>query len=268
MQGRLEISFERQGGLTRTCTLSHQAPLRVIRAFYPEGGNPAHVFLLNTTGGVLCGDELLLRLALGPGAQVLLTTPSAMRIHPARGRGASQKTVIRLGEGAVLEYLPEPTLPFAGSSFSQETEIFLADGAVLFYWDLLGPGRLGKGERFAYRSFQNRFRIYESEALLVEESFRLAPAERLLSDLGVMEEFTHLGSLYIVGVRDPEKLLSAFRGVDLPGVFWGASALAGRGVSVRALSRETPALQTLFGELWRSFRSEVLGRGLPPVRRY
>lgn len=246
-----------------------EAPLRLIRPFYPEGETPAHLYLLNTTAGVLEGDRLELTLRLGKKTHLLITTPAATRVHPAPSGESGQRAVFSLGAEAILEYLPEPLLPYAGASFHQETEIFVEEGAILFFLDLLAPGRSARGEAFAYRRYENRLKIHDAEGTLAQESFCLAPESRALGAPGVMEGYSHLGSLYLICPENTRQaLLQSFHLEEAPGVFWGGTLLSRRGLSVKALSCDTPAIQDFFLKLWARFRKEILGRDAPAIRRY
>lgn len=247
MHGILNITFEQEGARTVVREIHHRAPLRVIRPFYPEGEGPAHLYLLNTTAGILEGDELEISLHLGKGAHAVVTTPAATRVHPTPSGEAHQRATLSIGPEATLEYLSEPVLPYAGAVFHQETEIVLEERATLFYIELLGPGRLGRGESFAYRLYQNQLRIVDREGMLVQERFRLTPSERPLDEIGVMEGFSHLGTLYLFcGEPARNALLEAFRSVEPPDLFWGATLLSRRGLAVRALGHDTPALHDFF----------------------
>lgn len=247
MHGILDITFDCCGERTVARQIRQQAPLRVIRPFYPEGERPAHLYLLNATAGILEGDRLEISLRLEKGTHAVVTTPSATRVHPTPSGEARQRTSLSVGPGATLEYLAEPVLPYAGSAFHQTTEIFLEEEAILFYADLLGPGRLARGESFAYRFYENQLRIVDPEGVVAQERFRLAPSERPLAEIGVMEGFSHLGALYLFCPEPArEALLAAFRSVDRVDLFWGATLLSRRGLAVRALAHDTPTLHDFF----------------------
>jgi urease accessory protein UreH len=84
-----------------------------------------------------------------------------------------------------------------------------------------------------------------------------------------MEGFSHLGTLYLFCPEPARKaLLSAFRAMENQDLFWGVTLLSRGGLAVRALGPDTPALHGFFLNLWGLFRKEVLGRALPPIRKY
>lgn len=269
MHGRLDLRFERKGEKTIARAIHQSVPLKVIKAFYPEGDSPAHLYILNTTGGILEGDRMDIKLHLENKAHVLVIMPSATKVHPTPNGDARQRLSFRLESDAVLEYLPEPLLPFSGAVFFQETDVFLEDRATLFWGDILGPGRKAKGELFAFRLYENKMTITDRKGFIARECFRLEPSIASINGLGVMEGYSHMGSLYMLcDDQYIEDLLHTFRKIKMEGLYWGVSLLSRRGLVVRVLSNETPALQDFFMKLWALFRKIVLGRLLPPVRRY
>src|SRR3954469_4661232 len=116
------------------------------------GGAPEEgvVYVLNPTGGILQGDTLDAEIRVEAGAHAIVTTPSATKIHPMDGRGAVSKTGLRVEKGGVLEFVPEPVIPFAGSSYVEDLAIDVAEGGKLLAWEVLAPGRQAKGEMFEY----------------------------------------------------------------------------------------------------------------------
>ena len=134
---------------------AQEPPWRVIRAFEQvNGGSLVH--LHNVSGGMLGGDRLSLKIGVGSGASALVTTSGATRIYRNReGSPASEQHVqIDVGENALLEYLPDPLIPFAGSRHLQRTSVLLGAGATLFWWETLAPGRQAMGETFAFDSLR------------------------------------------------------------------------------------------------------------------
>ncbi|MBI3472530.1 MAG: urease accessory protein UreD, partial [Candidatus Solibacter usitatus] len=151
--GRLQLRFDRDraGGRTVLAACEQQPPLRVVRAF-PTADGGALVHLHNLSGGVLGGDQLRLSVRVGPGSAAQITSTGATRVYRSRqGSPVSvQSTAMVVEEEGLLEYLPDPLIPFAGSRYRQETRIDLAHGAGLFWWETIAPGREARGEIFEY----------------------------------------------------------------------------------------------------------------------
>src|SRR5258708_1796448 len=140
---------------TRMLRSDQRPPLKVIRAF-PQADGGTLVHLHNISGGVLGGDHLELEVEVGPQACVQLTSTSATRVYRSRPDmpSAQQLTRVHVQSGGLLEYLPDPLIPFAGARYRQQTEIQLEENAGLCWWEILAPGRVASGERFAYEQLQ------------------------------------------------------------------------------------------------------------------
>ena len=267
MHGLLDVSLENADGKTRIRSMRQRPPLKLLRAFYPEGTSPAHLYLLNVSGGILGGDRTALRLRLGEGAAAVVSMPSATKVHPAPAEASVQTIDVAVGRNGCLEYLAAPLLPFSGAALRQETTVFLEEGAVLYWRDILGPGRAARGEIFAYRRLENRMAVRDANGMIVQESFRLTPEAAPVNAPGVMGNYSHLGTLYLFcpdGLLD--RLLARIRSIEAEGLFWGATRLSRRGLAVRVLGMETPLIQGFFREVWRIFRREVFGRTIPVTR--
>ena len=72
--------------------------------------------LHNVSGGVLSGDKLAVEIAALAESRVQITTTGATRLYRRRSGGAEseQSVSIKVGDGAIVEYLPDPVIPFAG----------------------------------------------------------------------------------------------------------------------------------------------------------
>jgi urease accessory protein len=241
-----------------------EPPWRVVRAF-EQGNSGALVHLHNVSGGILTGDRLSLRIAAGPGSAAQVTSTGATRVYRHReGAVASQQiTEILLEEGALLEYLPDALIPYAGSRHSQRTVIRLEKQATLFCWEVLAPGRQAMGETFAFESLRVETEIRTAMRPLLLEAFLLEPALRPLATAARMGHYTHLASFYAcqVGVasarwQDLEQQLTEYASArSSAGVtLWGASALASDGVAVRGLSVSARTLPATLAGFWRIAR--------------
>ena len=78
----LGLAKTARGTVLKTC--SHRGPLYVQKAFYPEGRELAHLYLLHPPGGMVSGDDLQINVNMAEGAQALITTPGAGRVYRAR----------------------------------------------------------------------------------------------------------------------------------------------------------------------------------------
>lgn len=245
-------------------------PLKVIRAFQIADGG-ALVHLHNISGGVLSGDDLNLAVRVEQGAYAQLTSTSATRLYRSQTdtASASQTNTLSIEENGLLEYLPDPLIPFAGSRYRQHTSIELSHNAGLFWWETVAPGRLAKGECFAYDVLAMHLRIAVHGKPIALEHFVLEPTVRPLSSLARLSSYRYFCSLYIckVGVdtkqwQDLEQRLGELaQQLSCPHeVSWGVSTLVSDGLVVRAVSKDGRTLATGLPAFWKAAKLALYGR--------
>jgi len=259
----------------RVC--EQQPPLRAVRAFpLPHGETLVH--LHNVSGGVLGGDRLELRVDLGPGAAAQLTSTGATRLYRHRPDtpAARQSVDVAIGEGALLEYVPDPLIPFAGSRYRQKVRIDLSPDAGLFWWDVVAPGRDARGELFAYDLLECELEIAAGGKPVATERMRLEPGLRPMDSPARLGPFRYLASFFICreGLAPGAWLALESRMAELaeqlsrpPELVWGASALPAHGLVVRALGVGGRDIASGLHEFWRAAKRELYGREAIPPRK-
>ncbi len=252
-------------------------PLRVIRAFELADGAAA-VHLHNVGGGVLGGDRLELHCDIGAGARAQLTTTGASRIYRARAGAepAHQVTSVYVGAGGLLEYVPDITIPFAGARYRQTTRVELDRDAGLIWWEVLAPGRLARGEAFAYEQLAFSLDILASGQPVVIERALLEPGTGRLSSPARLGSYCYLATLWIARAGLPpetwtimeQRLGSYAAALGHDGLsVWGVSMLVSDGVVVRALSRSAQPLLAGLPRLWQIAKHALYGRDPEPPRK-
>ncbi len=278
--GRLRLCFGADAeGRTHLTERAQEPPLQIVRAFdLPDGA--ALVHLHNISGGILGGDRMETVVEVGPGAQAQLTTTGATRVYRPRGADAPaiQTTDVFVAAGGLLEYLPDPLIPFAGARFRQETRITLAPGAGLFWWETVAPGRVAHGESFAYECLELALDLQAEGRLIARERARLEPHLRPLQTPARLGPYGHFCTLYVCRVGEPPARWSALeaelgalaRDMNRPGEsLWGASTLPMHGLTVRGLSRTGRDLPAGLRTFWQAAKRVLYGRdALPPRKVY
>ena len=271
VHGLLDLSFVYNAGIVQTQlqVRAQRPPLRVVRAFpLPNGGKLVH--LHNLSGGVLAGDRLELHVDVAADSYAQLTTVGATRIYRSHDEvaPASQLNTVHVGERGLLEYLPDLLIPFAGSRYQQQTQIVLEDGAGLFWWETITPGRLARGECFAYDLLQLSFNLSTSTKPLAIERFTLEPQRQPLSTLARLGAYRYFGSFYIccVGLEPArwlalEQMLSRLADeLTREGeTLWGVSTLVAHGLVVRYASRQGLSLPNGLFAFWQAAKHELYG---------
>jgi len=245
-----------------------EPPWRVLRAF-AGGSRQALVHLNNTSGGVLGGDRLDLRAELSAGARVQITTTGATRIYRARAGVAEAHSTAHfdLGEDSLLELLPDPLIPYAGSRFAQSTTVNLAPGATLFWWEVLAPGREASGEVFAFEHLRMEAEIRAGGIPIAIDRMHLDPRLRPLESVARMGACRYLATLYVCRAGEPattwrrlqEQLVEHSCTESPDGVIWGIGSLTCDGLMVRGMARCGATLVAGLREFWRAARLLLTG---------
>lgn len=247
-----------------------QPPLKVIRAF-PLADGAALVHLHNVSGGVLGGDQLATFVEVGPQASAQLTTTSATRLYRPQVAmpDAEQTNEIFVRGNALLEYLPDPLIPFAGARYRQNTKISLDNSAGLFWWEMVAPGREASGEWFAYEKMELNLEIRAGGRVIALERNRLEPQIRLLDSPARLGAYRHFASFYVLRVgldavqwlAMEKELNEVAMQLSKPNeILWGVSILPAHGLIVRALSINGRKIMPGLMQFWQMAKHKLYGR--------
>ena len=271
--GSLRLRFDARGDRSILGFMDRRAPLLVQRALYCDEGMPGLpvVYIISNSGGILQGDRYAVEIVVGPEACGHVTTQAATKIHEMDANFASQLQEITLEDGAYLEYLPEPVIPFRRSRFLTRTRIRIEPTATLLYSEILLAGRKyhGDGERFQFDLFSSTVIATRPDGKeLFVEKFLLEPARYPIDRPGVMGEFDVFGNVILL--TPPEHAAAIF---DRVPATWDSGALLAAGASrlpnqaglvFKVLGVETGAVRAKIREFWSIVRPRVAGRPVPP----
>lgn len=140
----------RPDGRTVLANQSFRAPYHLSKPYWDAAAGVLLVQVVNPTAGILEGDRLESAITVGPGAALLVTTPSASRVFRMRGGTAECRQSFAVARDGWLEVMPEPLVPHRGSRYRQVTTVDVADGGGLYFVDQLTAGRIGHGEAWAW----------------------------------------------------------------------------------------------------------------------
>jgi urease accessory protein len=266
VDGRLGLRFRRADIDPSTPTvvdvLEQRPPLRIIRAFSVADAG-ALVHLHNISGGVLGGDRLEVAVQVDEHARAQLTTTGATRVYRQRSDRlpATQVTRFTVAQGGLLEYLPDPLIPFTDAHYRQRTEIELAADAGIFAWDVVTPGREARQERFAFDQLYLETRVSAHGRPIAWETAALIPAQQDFTSTVRLGAYGPFATLLICRTGLPaarwqaleNELSELARTQTVPGeVVWGVSTLAADGLVVRGLANQSRKLVTGLPAFWRA----------------
>jgi urease accessory protein UreH len=161
----------------RTVLLSSYAepPFRVGRVF-PEA-HGLHLILASSGPGIFGGDCLRQTIVVQSGAQVRLTSQSAMQVHPSRtGTLATLMSSYRVEGNGRLACEWDPMIPFQHAALEQRISIELAKAATLLWSDAFMAGREARGERWQFSRLSHDLRVSRAASLAYLERYCITPA--------------------------------------------------------------------------------------------
>lgn len=239
---------------------SFRAPFHLSKPYWD--GHALLVQIVNPTAGVLAGDVLSSRVAVESGARLLLTTPSANRIHAMPTGSASMEQHFSVAEGAWLEVMPELFIPQSQCRYRQRTTIEVAAGGELFFVETLAPGRVARGEIFQFSEVDWEFDLRHGGALIARERFALRPSDESTSSLRNPFPTGYYASCYVVTPRlsPGHEVWRAIHDLASEAVMVGVSRLVAGGSTIKILCADSIGLTRTL----RAIRA-LLATDLPPL---
>ena len=259
--------------MTECRLLQQYPPWKVVRGFErQDGGSLVH--LGNISGGIFGGDRLSLRARLERGAEAMITTSGATRVY--RPRDAAPEAVLEcefsLADKSLLEYLPDPLIPFTGARLVQRTVFSLQAGAVLLCWDVIAPGRVAAGEVFGYERMRIATDIRVCGKPILCERLLLEPRCFRPSAPGVLGRCQYMVTFIAVcagagaaEVRELEGKMAkvaaeAESETGTSAELWASTELAEHGVMVRGAVGSPLRIQQRLHSFWSTARQHICGR--------
>lgn len=169
--GHARVGFALKKGQTSLETLYQEGACKV-RLPKAAGMPPLAVFI-NTAGGLTGGDELSLEARVGAGARAAATSQACERIYRSSGGLARVDTVLEVGAGGRLDWLPQETILFDGARLARRLTADLAAGARLLAVESVIFGRTAMGEQVHSGAFCDRWRIRREGRLIFADDMRI-----------------------------------------------------------------------------------------------
>jgi urease accessory protein len=262
-QGRIHLSVScADGHDTRIRDIREGGPLRLRLPRRPKG--PCEAVLLNTAGGIACGDAFRVTLDVGPGADLTLTTTAAEKVYRSDGPVSRVSTAVTVGPGGRLAHLPQETILFDRAALARRFEADLAPGAHLLAFEAVTFGRTARDEPMTRGHLTDTWRIRRDGRLAYADTLRLDGAlSQQLARTAIGNGARAMATMLDVSPAAEGRLEEARALLDAngaEGVSAAASAWNGHLV-LRLLGRNPDALRAVAQRVLTGYR----GRPLPRV---
>lgn len=270
LTGELALTLAPRGQRTVAVAQRHAGTLQTLRPMYLDDSGQVTYHVVNPGGGCLRGDTYAIDIELEAGARAVVTTQSAIKVYRTPGGGAAQHMRIRLGAGAVLEYVPDALILYREATYRQTCAVELDESASLVLAEIVTPGWSPDGARFRYDELRMRTEIHRGGELLAVDNLLIEPGRADPSGIGFLDGRTHVGSLTAVDPRIDEDLLDEVHALTetVGTVRSGLTALAGPGFVLRCLGDDTAELAGLFDAVIALLRSRWTGQAPMNLRKY
>jgi urease accessory protein len=258
-EGRANLAVARLGDHSRAVRIAESGPLRLR---LPRAAGPGlEAVLLNTGGGIACGDRFSVDVSVGERAEIALTTPAAERAYGSDGPTATIDVRLSVAGHASLAWLPQETILFDRTRLLASLDAEIEPSARLLLFAAFVFGRSARGERVAQGLLVDRWRIRRGGELILADTLRLSgPIDALLERPAIAGGSRALASLVYVA-PDAESRLEEARAI-LGGASGPCGASAWNGLlAVRFLAPEIESLRRDIMHFLTAFR----GRPLPRV---
>lgn len=247
MLGHLDLLAARgEDGRTVLRKQSFAAPIHVSKPHHDAGW--LVVNLASPTPGLFEGDRVRVDVRVEEGARLLLTAPSANRIHTMKEGQAELGQTFHVAAGACLEVWPEYLIPQAEARYRQQTRITVETGGTLLWTETMAPGRVARGEAFAFRELRFATDIFHGTRPLVRERYEMT-RENLAAMRAKFPEGYYAS---IVAVRAQPGAgsfgVEAIHGLHHSASRWvGVTRLSESAVAIKIVAADSPGLREAVG---------------------
>ena len=268
----LFLEFAIKSNVSQLVKTSRRGPLNVQKAFYPEGKDCAHVYLLHPPAGIVSGDELNIEICIQDSAHALITTPGANRFYRARTNlaiGDSKQTQISninvLGKG-ICENFPLETIVYEGADAINQLDLKLSSQAHYIGWDISCLGLPAAGQPFKKGRFTQLNRVFIDGKLNFHDRINLTPNNNVCAHVAGLNNHSVFATMLAhapkvrINVNEKSQLVDRLReqiahtdGIDEPSQKVSVTYIRDLLV-VRYLGDHAEECKAIFTSIWKTIR--------------
>jgi urease accessory protein len=251
-----------------------KVPLFTQRALYLEESLPsmAYMYIMSPSGGILQGDRYRMDISLNNKAYAHITTQGATRLYRMEKNYATQIINVIVNEDCYFEFVPDQIIPYRDSRFYQKVNLKVHDNATMIYSETIVPGRVAREESFEYDiCYMKTLAKNQNDTLRFIDIAILEPKRRNLTKLGILENFTVVGNVYILTkakhITELNEVVNS-RLKKFPNVSGGATILPhNSGLLVRILGNVAGDIRDAIYEVIKIVRGVILDAPFSGIRK-
>lgn len=259
---------KKKNGKTIVAQQYFKLPLQIMTPHYYDSDGTAFIYLMNPGGGVLQHDRLLTEITAERGTSTVVTTPANTKFYKMDEGHAEVINRITVENDAVMEYIPEHNVPFENAKVYQNNFFRLGKDSVLFAADMVTEGRTSRGEHFKYDIYSSKTKIFVENELVLYDSTFIEPNNMTIQRIGIMEDYSSNGSLFIYAKDMDKELKTKIDKVSNEKVTVAATNVSDDLMAVRFLSGNIMDVKTALLEVWGICRNIILDKDSIRIRKY
>jgi urease accessory protein len=210
--------------------------------------------VLNTGGGIACGDRFSISVDAAADARLVVATPAAEKAYRSDGPMAHVSVRLTLAAGAEIAWLPQETILFDRARLQRRIDVEMDESARMLLFEAVVFGRTARGEEVSEGFFEERWRIRRGGRLVHADTFRLSGPIGPLLDRPAVAGGARALATFIYAAPDAERKLDQARAI-LGDASCTAGASAWKGLlAVRFLARDGAELRRAAARFIEGFR--------------
>ena len=264
-QFNLDLSLERSCKKTFLRDQFSCYPFHVCKPHYldesPAG--MATICLQSSAGGIFAGDTLNARFNAGPGSQAHVTSQASTVVHTMTNSCAETNVLIRVGEKALFEYLPDPLILFPKANLAARLRLEVDESSTVLLCDSYLTHDPHKNSGY-FSQFANEIKITDKHgSLLCLDRSVIGGADFSRNEIGIMGAGRVIGTFYYINRstdsnRVCELLNSALERCS--DIYAGVSTLPNQiGAWARIIATDATPLREAVDKMWRASRADITG---------
>lgn len=238
MVSNLKIEVEERDGQSFLRDAYVNQPFRIVPVGQYKSDGASYLMIMSSSPGILSGDKYDIQVNVKKKARLQLQSQSYQRLFNME-HDASQIMSVKMHKGTSFSYVPHPVVPHEDSTFKSHNIIHIEDDCDLTISEIITCGRKHYGEAFKYAHFQNLVEVYHHDRLILKDNVLLKPEIMPLESLGLLEGYTHQGTLIYLNTKNEdvlEHIEHFYKELEeLEGVSFGISELQAKGFVIRIL---------------------------------
>ncbi|KWX66102.1 urease accessory protein UreD [Mycobacterium sp. NAZ190054] len=260
--GSLFVRAKVECGQTRLQPTFRRIPYQWHGAHYQDNDDQPFLLVQNSGGGFVEGDSGLFQLTMDSGTRVLVTTTEATKFYRCEnGGGAVESYRFDVAPDALLEYLPDEVIPYAGCRAVRDTRFSLTATSRLFAAEVTVAGRVHfrHDELFGFSALRSRFQVDVDSVPryldnLIAEDADVPKIARAWGGDCV------LGTIVVYGHPDDALAARVEAALSADGSIRAGASVRRDVLAVRILGSDTWRVHDAVYEVWRLVRPHLAGK--------